>query len=186
SVAFASWWNPFSWFHNWNFLKKNQEIQILETLPGEIEKKLDDASASTQTQNIIDLQTEESKIPTNTNTSVQVEAKPIKPVVVASDTLPPSEINKYDSFVTCLKNKGAVFYGASWCSHCNTQKLLFGASKDLLPYTECSVPDSREQAKACKDNGIMAYPTWKFADGSRLVGEASFEELAQKTSCRLP
>jgi len=25
---------------------------------------------------------------------------------------------KYDALATCLKDKGAVFYGAFWCSHC--------------------------------------------------------------------
>lgn len=93
---------------------------------------------------------------------------------------------KYDSFATCLKDKGAVFYGAFWCSHCNATKAMFGSSKNLLPYVECSTPDMKDQEQICKDKKIMGYPTWVFADGSRLSGEVSFEILAQKTSCVLP
>ena len=93
---------------------------------------------------------------------------------------------RYDSFAVCLKDKGAVFYGAFWCSHCNNQKILFGSSKDLLPYVECSTPDASGQTQICKDKKIEGYPTWEFADGTRLTGEVPFETLAQKTSCVLP
>ena len=92
---------------------------------------------------------------------------------------------KYDDFAICLKEKGAVFYGAFWCSHCNNQKILFGSSKDLMPYVECSTPDM-QQNEICKDKKIEGYPTWEFADGTRLTGEVSLEMLAQKTSCVLP
>ena len=29
SVAFASWWNPFSWFNNWNFSNKVEVVNIV-------------------------------------------------------------------------------------------------------------------------------------------------------------
>lgn len=93
---------------------------------------------------------------------------------------------KYDSFTACLKDKGAVFYGAFWCPHCNIEKALFGSSKDLLPYVECSTPDGKGQEQVCKDKKIESYPTWEFADGTRLTGEVPFEMLVQKTSCVLP
>jgi thiol-disulfide isomerase/thioredoxin len=93
---------------------------------------------------------------------------------------------KYDEFATCLKDKGAVFYGAFWCSHCNSEKRLFGSSEKLLPYVECSTPDAQDQTQICKDKKIEGYPTWIFADGTRLAGETSFATLAEKTSCELP
>jgi hypothetical protein len=92
---------------------------------------------------------------------------------------------KYDDFAQCLKDKGAMFYGAFWCPHCQTQKLTFGKSAKKLPYTECSTPDGRGQLQVCKDNGVTGYPTWKFADGTELSGEQSFETLAEKTQCEL-
>ena len=92
----------------------------------------------------------------------------------------------YDEFAQCLKDKGAVFYGAFWCPHCKAQKGMFGKSASKLPYVECSNPDGQSQTQMCIDKGITAYPTWVFADGSRLSGEIALATLAEKTSCALP
>ncbi|MBI4080021.1 hypothetical protein HY414_02230 [Candidatus Kaiserbacteria bacterium] len=91
-----------------------------------------------------------------------------------------------DSFTQCLKDKGAVFYGAFWCPHCQNTKRLFGSSEKLLPYVECSTPNGKAQLQVCIDKEIKNYPTWEFADGSRLTGERTLEELAEKTGCTLP
>ncbi len=98
----------------------------------------------------------------------------------------PIEPGKYDTFAQCLKDKGAVFYGAFWCSHCQAQKKLFGTSVKLLPYVECSTADGNTQTKICADKKISGYPTWEFADQSRLTGEIALAKLAEKTSCELP
>ncbi|KKR67391.1 MAG: Vitamin K epoxide reductase, partial [Parcubacteria group bacterium GW2011_GWF1_40_6] len=102
------------------------------------------------------------------------------------DSTVPVGPGKYDAFATCLKDEGAVFYGAFWCTHCQATKKMFGASQKLLPYVECSTADGRGQVQMCADKKIMSYPTWEFADGSRLEGEVTFEQLALKTSCQLP
>ncbi len=91
-----------------------------------------------------------------------------------------------DSFAQCLKDKGATFYGAFWCPHCQNQKKMFGSSAKLLPYVECSTPDGQGQTQICKDKKISGYPTWIFADGSQLTGEIPLADLAAKTSCQLP
>ena len=83
----------------------------------------------------------------------------------------------------CLKDNGAVFYGAFWCSHCQNQKELFGAAAPALPYVECSTPDGYSQTFVCKEKEIKGYPTWRFADGSELDGEQSFATLAEKSGC---
>lgn len=98
------------------------------------------------------------------------------------ESVPPGP-GKYDAFTQCLADKGAVFYGAFWCSHCQTTKKLFGASAKLLPYVECSTLDGKGQLPVCREKNIEGYPTWEFADGSRLVGGVSMEQLAEKTSC---
>lgn len=92
---------------------------------------------------------------------------------------------QYDELAVCLKDKGAVFYGAFWCQHCQNQKKFFGKSAKLLPYVECSKPDGRSQYQVCADAKVESYPTWIFADGERMVGEISLEKLAEKTSCPL-
>lgn len=93
---------------------------------------------------------------------------------------------KYDALATCLKDKGAVFYGAFWCTHCQAQKKLFGSSQKLLPYVECSPTSGQGQIQACIDKKIASYPTWEFADGTRLMGEIPLAQLAEKTACVLP
>jgi len=93
---------------------------------------------------------------------------------------------KYNEFAQCLNDKGAVFYGAFWCPHCQSQKKLFGSAEKLLNYVECSTPDGNAQVKQCLDKNITGYPTWEFADGSREGGEVALEKLAEKTGCVLP
>lgn len=93
---------------------------------------------------------------------------------------------KYDAFAICLKDQGATFYGAFWCPHCQSQKKMFGSSQKLLPYVECSNPDGKTQTPICIDKKIAKYPTWEFADGSRVDTSMSLEELAERTSCVLP
>jgi thiol-disulfide isomerase/thioredoxin len=96
---------------------------------------------------------------------------------------------KYDQFAECLVNKGAKFYGAFWCPHCQAQEATFGMSRDKMAnlglYKECSNPDQSEN-DFCKALGIEGYPTWIFADGSRVAHELKVEELATKTTCALP
>lgn len=93
---------------------------------------------------------------------------------------------KYDTFAMCLAEKGATFYGAFWCPHCQSQKKLFGSSAKLLPYVECSTADGQAQTQICIDKKITGYPTWEFADGERLNGEIPLAQLAEKTGCELP
>lgn len=91
-----------------------------------------------------------------------------------------------DGFAQCLSDKQATFYGAFWCPNCANQKALFGRSAKLLPYVECSTPDGKSQLDACKEAGVEQYPTWEFADDSRLTGTQSLTTLAEKTGCVLP
>ncbi len=92
--------------------------------------------------------------------------------------------SKMNNFAQCLADKGAKFYGASWCSHCQSQKKLLENSKNM-PYVECATADGKGQEQVCADAKIESYPTWIFADGSRQSGEVSLEILSQKTSCAL-
>lgn len=93
---------------------------------------------------------------------------------------------KYDQFAQCIQESGAKFYGAFWCPHCQATKGMFGKSAKLLPYVECSTPDGKDQLPICTDANVEGYPTWIFADGTRLTGERTFEELSEKTNCPLP
>ena len=91
-----------------------------------------------------------------------------------------------DGFAQCLKDKGAIFYGAYWCPHCQAQKKLFGVSAKLLPYVECSTPDGKNQTQICIDEKIESYPTWVFPSGEKYTGERTLVQLASSTGCVLP
>ena len=97
-----------------------------------------------------------------------------------------ADSGQYAALATCIKDSGATFYGAFWCPHCQEQKKMFGSAADLLPYVECSLPNGQGQNQTCTDAGVESYPTWQFADDSRLNGTQSLATLAEKTSCALP
>jgi uncharacterized membrane protein len=80
-----------------------------------------------------------------------------------------------------LSDAGAVFYGASWCPHCQQQKAMFGASQVRLPYVECSPGGPRApSAPACNNAGIQTYPTWVFSNGERVSSVLSLADLASR------
>jgi glutaredoxin len=86
---------------------------------------------------------------------------------------------KYDDFAKCLSEKGAVMYGAEWCSRCKDQKMLFGKSFKYVTYVECP-----ENPKLCKEKGIERYPTWIIDDVS-YEGVQRLEKLGSLTGCSL-
>lgn len=92
-------------------------------------------------------------------------------------------------FVSCLASRGTKMYGTFWCPHCEAEiEKLKLAREELVKmemYVECSTPDGRGQTKICKEKGITGYPTWEFADGSRLQGGQSLETIAGRSGCTL-
>ncbi len=91
----------------------------------------------------------------------------------------------YNDFAQCLTEKDVKFYGAFWCSHCARQKQLFGDAITNINYIECSLPDRSGQTSICISKNITGYPTWEFADNTRLRGEQPIETLSKKTGCPL-
>ena len=66
------------------------------------------------------------------------------------------------------------------------QKKDFGDAFSFVNFVECSAPGSRSMNTTCQNAGIEGYPTWEFADGSRVSGEQRLETLAAQTGCELP
>jgi uncharacterized membrane protein/glutaredoxin len=81
-----------------------------------------------------------------------------------------------------LDEEGVLFYGASWCPHCQEQKRLFGASASRLPYIECGLGGPNgPQAPSCRAAGVQTYPTWVI-NGRTIVGQVlTLAELADAT-----
>jgi hypothetical protein len=94
--------------------------------------------------------------------------------------------HKYDSFANCLARKQAKMYGLYWCPHCIEQKQMFGDAFHYVPYVECAIKDSREEATECKVAGVKLFPSWQFGTEPPREGVLSLEALSDKTGCSLP
>ena len=79
---------------------------------------------------------------------------------------------------SCLTKNGAVFYGTEWCPHCKEQKRLFGNALSGVNYVDCDA-----NKMACSNAWVQWYPTWVFADGSKLVWTQQLDALASKAGC---
>lgn len=91
----------------------------------------------------------------------------------------------YDDLAKCLTKKGYKMYGASWCSHCEEQKALFGKSFQYIEYVECANPHGDGVIQACKNAGIEKLPTWVMPDGEKVEGVLSASDLALSSTCPL-
>ena len=94
--------------------------------------------------------------------------------------------SRLDAFAKCLTAKQAKMYGAFWCPHCEEQKEMFGSSFQYAPYIECGIKGSKGIEPVCTQAGIKRFPTWIFADGTRVEGEHELDFLGQETGCSLP
>ncbi len=94
--------------------------------------------------------------------------------------------HRLDAFAKCLATKQVKMYGAYWCPHCADQKEMFRSSFQYVPYVECGIPGSRDEAPVCKDAGVKHFPTWQFADGERQEGAQALPSLGTRTGCSLP
>ena len=85
----------------------------------------------------------------------------------------------------CIRESGAVFYGAHWCPVCRKQKEYFDGYAYLLPYVECyDGPKDEGMNATCEQKSIDRFPTWVFPDGSQKTGAREPQSLAAATGCR--
>jgi len=94
--------------------------------------------------------------------------------------------SRLDAFARCLGEKGAKMYGAYWCPHCSDQKEMFGSSFQYAPYIECGIKGSHSLNPVCTQAHVKNFPTWEFADGTRVEGAHPLDFLGQTTGCALP
>lgn len=70
-------------------------------------------------------------------------------------------------------------YGSVNCSHCQSQKKMFGDSFQYINYVECT-----EEFDRCAN--ISGVPTWEISEGNFLEGRQELAVLAKATNCELP
>ncbi len=135
SIAFAQWWNPFSWFSNWTFKKVEHQSQILENATKELEQDIESVVVEEDAKDNT-LQEEKSKesslnkvdntsllngiqkeIPTSiTNQSSLVTSKKIDPSEVRCEINTKKDIKRGDSFTAKLRalTLGISQYDVFW------------------------------------------------------------------------
>jgi len=84
-----------------------------------------------------------------------------------------NSVQEKNDFAKYLTERGIVMYGTEWCSHCKTQKKLFGNSFQYINYVDCD-----KNPEQCKDAGISGYPTWKI-NNQNYPGVQTLERLAE-------
>lgn len=89
------------------------------------------------------------------------------------------------AFAKALRDAGATMYGAYWCPHCLAQKELFQDGAKFLNFVEVT-DANRQPNQIAIDQNITSYPTWVFANGSRLEGEQTLAALATKVGIAIP
>jgi len=90
----------------------------------------------------------------------------------------------YNQFAQCLSDKAAKVFIGEPCPECDAQKEMFGEAWENIKILGCS--ESHAKGVICNFAGVRSFPTWEFADGSRIFGKLSFETLSQETGCPLP
>ena len=78
-----------------------------------------------------------------------------------------------DGFAKCLKDKGAIMYGASFCQYSHAQKGMFGNSFKYVDYRDFN-----------EDPDIKVTPTWKI-NGAYYRNVQDFDRLASLTGCNI-
>lgn len=90
------------------------------------------------------------------------------------------------AFAEHLAANDIKFYGAYWCSHCQSQKSYFGAAAAAkLPYVECARDGENSQRELCKTKDIKMFPTWVI-NGKNIPGAKSLKDLATITGYKGP
>ncbi len=93
----------------------------------------------------------------------------------------PTDNGANTKLAECLTSKWATMYGTNRCSHCQKQKELFGYEA----FAKINFVDCDKEKNTCALAGVQWYPTWAFADGSKLEGTQTFESLASQAGCNL-
>jgi hypothetical protein len=85
-----------------------------------------------------------------------------------------------------LTKVGAKMYGAYWCSHCYSQKQLFGKEAwSKISYVECAADGPQANPKACDQAKVQGYPTWQI-NGRQYPGTMSMFKLARASGYKGP
>ncbi|MFA5797095.1 MAG: peptidylprolyl isomerase [Candidatus Woesearchaeota archaeon] len=170
--------------YGWHLIKKLNETPA-RTLPltdvyDAINKTLSDG----KTQELFDAVV--ATLHKNANITIYMYGPTVENTSTTANTVTTPAVLGTDKVVTlakCLTEKGVLFYGAYWCTHCANQKQMFGDALIYITYVECADPDNAQtQTPECTAAGISGYPTW-IINSKKYPGEQPLEKLAQLSGC---
>ena len=109
-----------------------------------------------------------------------IRSRAVGPVFVAFIfSAAPTLAVDLDGLARCLTRAGTTYYRTSWCPHCRAQEEMFGSAMRYIDEVDCTVP------RACAAARVHSFPTWTFADGSRMSGFAQPAQLSSRSGCPL-
>ncbi|MFO0885970.1 MAG: hypothetical protein U0894_17605 [Pirellulales bacterium] len=81
------------------------------------------------------------------------------------------------AFAKALAASGAKLYGADWNADTTTQRNTFEDGWRFLPFVEVTNADHTANSVATTNN-ITTYPTWVFANSTRLTGPQTLSAIS--------
>lgn len=84
--------------------------------------------------------------------------------------------SEIDQLVSCLNDKGAEFYGTTFCADCENQAKLLGQSFGKIHYIDCG-----KDKELCPN--IREIPAW-YIDKQIYYGLKTIDELKEITNCQ--
>ena len=110
-------------------------------------------------------------------------------IILSACTAGPPAPAELDDFAKCLSEKGAKMYSSYVCSHCKSQKELFGSSFYYVNEIECHPQGPNSQTNLCRQKNVSGTPTWILEpngiEEKRLAGKQSLESLSAFSGCEL-
>ncbi len=94
-------------------------------------------------------------------------------------------VNDLAAFAQQLNAAGAKLYGAAWNSDTTAQKQLFGDGAQFLSFVE-STNTNHDPNQIATSHSITTYPTWIFADNSRLEGVQTLAAISAQAGIAIP
>ena len=113
---------------------------------------------------------------------MHLHVEPLEPRLVLDASTP---VNDLVAFSQQLNAAGAKLFGAAWDVNTTAQRQLFGDGAQFLPFIEVTNTSHNPNQTAISNN-ITTYPTWVFADNSRLEGVQTLAALSAKTGIAIP
>ncbi len=89
------------------------------------------------------------------------------------------------AFAKALATSGAKLYGADWQADTATQRATFEDGGRFLPFVEVTNADHTPNSVATTNN-ITTYPTWVFANSTRLVGPQTLAAISTASGIAIP